>query len=419
MRPSGVPVALTCLAALLLTGSASAATYVIRPDGTGDYPTIQAALDAAVGGDTVELTDGVFAGAGNRDLDFHGKALTVRSQSDDPLACIVDASEPGGADHQGFRFHCGEDASALVQGITITGATATGVRCYEASPTLEHCVLRGNSNCSGGGALSCVDASPQVSRCTFADNADVGMGQGGAVMCGACSFAEFTGCTFVNNSGAQGGALYATFTTVHLHNCVIAFGQAGQAVFCDEAGYTYLQCSDIYGNSGGDWVDRIALQLGEVGNISEDPLFCDWIQGNYRLTEASPCAPFSPPNPECDLIGAWPVGCTNQVVGSGENARRGLVLELAAPNPFRQSTALRYEVPHDPAATGTHVRLAIYDTAGRCLRTLVEGHQSAGVHVANWNGRGDHGELASRGVYFARLDAGVTAEQVTLILLGH
>ncbi len=41
------------------------------------------------------------------------------------------------------------------------------------------------------------------------------------------------------------------------------------------------------------------------GNISADPLFCDPAAGDLRLQEGSPCAPGT----ECDLMGAWPVGC--------------------------------------------------------------------------------------------------------------
>jgi hypothetical protein len=419
MRSRGVFLLLTCWATVLSAGPVAAATYVVRPDGTGDFPTIQAALDAVVAGDIVELTDGVFYGPGNRDLDFDGKALTVKSQSDNPQACIVDAIDHSGAEHQGFRFHCGEDATALVRGITVTGATATAVRCYGSSPTLERCILRGNTNWSGGGALSCVYASPQVVGCTFVDDADVGMGQGGAAMCGACSFAEFTGCTFVNNKGAEGNAIYATFTTVRLYNCVIAFGQAGPAVFCDEGGDAHLYCCDIYGNAGGDWVGEIAPQLGQAGNISADPLFCDWPNRNYRLAENSPCAPFTPPNPECDLIGAWPVGCGEQGIAPPVVADLGLVLEPPAPNPFRQSTTLRFELPSGSAAEGTPVRLTIHDTAGRRLRTLVDTYLPAGEHVAVWDGYGDHGEPAARGVYFARLSSGVGDVRVPLILLGR
>ena len=50
-----------------------------------DYPTIQSAINAASNGDTVLVHTGTYTGIGNRDLDFHGKAITVRSENpDDP-----------------------------------------------------------------------------------------------------------------------------------------------------------------------------------------------------------------------------------------------------------------------------------------------------------------------------------------------
>ena len=60
------------LALMILAATASAATHVVRPDGAGDYPTIQAAIVAAAGGDIIELTDGTFTGDGNRDVNFLG-----------------------------------------------------------------------------------------------------------------------------------------------------------------------------------------------------------------------------------------------------------------------------------------------------------------------------------------------------------
>jgi hypothetical protein len=88
---------------------------------------------------------------------------------------------------------------------------------------------------------------------------------------------------------------------------ILAFSLYGGAVMAGH-GVT-LSCCDIYGNVGGDWVDYIASQYGINGNISEDPLFCDPENLDFTLHADSPCAPFTPPNPECDLIGAWPVGC--------------------------------------------------------------------------------------------------------------
>ena len=74
----------------LFASPASATTYLVRPDGNGDFVTIQAAIDSAVAGDIIELSDGVFTGDGNRDLDFLGKGITLRSQSGDPELCVID-----------------------------------------------------------------------------------------------------------------------------------------------------------------------------------------------------------------------------------------------------------------------------------------------------------------------------------------
>ena len=45
----------------------------------GEYPTIQAAIDACVNGDTVIVDSGHYSGPGNRNLDFGGKDIIVRS----------------------------------------------------------------------------------------------------------------------------------------------------------------------------------------------------------------------------------------------------------------------------------------------------------------------------------------------------
>ena len=80
---------LLVLLGVLATPSTIATTYVVRPDGAGDFPTIQAAIDACVDGDVVELSDGEFTGDGNREIDLLSKAITLRSQSGHAPACII------------------------------------------------------------------------------------------------------------------------------------------------------------------------------------------------------------------------------------------------------------------------------------------------------------------------------------------
>ncbi|MHC5184552.1 MAG: hypothetical protein ACYSPI_09805, partial [Planctomycetota bacterium] len=57
--------------------NANSAVISVDPNGTGDYPTIQAAIDAAVDNDVVVLNPGTYTGDGNRDIVFPGKAITV------------------------------------------------------------------------------------------------------------------------------------------------------------------------------------------------------------------------------------------------------------------------------------------------------------------------------------------------------
>jgi hypothetical protein len=94
--------------------STLACTYVVDPYGTGDYPTIQAAIDAAEDGDIICLADGTYTGNGNRDIDFRGQAITVRSHSGDPDQCIIDCEGSHAEPHRGFRFHHGESTDSVL-----------------------------------------------------------------------------------------------------------------------------------------------------------------------------------------------------------------------------------------------------------------------------------------------------------------
>ena len=52
------------------------------------------------------------------------------------------------------------------------------------------------------------------------------------------------------------------------------------------------------------------------------------------------------------------------------------------------------------------VSLAVYDVAGRKLRTLARGPLAAGAYSISWDGRSDGGSAVGSGVYFVRLRVG-------------
>ena len=87
------------------------------------------------------------------------------------------------------------------------------------------------------------------------------------------------------------------------------------------------------------------------------------------------------------------------------------------PNPFNPETWIPYHLA-EPA----DVTLRIYAAGGVLVRTLVLGHQAAGIYqtrsrAAYWDGKNAVGESVASGVYFYTLTAGnFTATRKMLIM---
>ncbi len=80
--------------------------------------------------------------------------------------------------------------------------------------------------------------------------------------------------------------------------------------------------------------------------------------------------------------------------------RQGAILLGNAPNPFRASTTLRFDLP----GTATRdVSLEVFDLQGRLVRPLLREALEPGVHTATWNGRDEAGRPAAAGIYLVRL----------------
>ncbi len=74
-----------------------------------------------------------------------------------------------------------------------------------------------------------------------------------------------------------------------------------------------------------------------------------------------------------------------------------VVLE-SYPDPFIHRTVIVYEVPY-----ATRVELAIYNTLGQRIRTLVNQEQAPGRHKVVWDGKDSIGHPVPEGVYIYRL----------------
>lgn len=190
----------------------------------------------------------------------------------------------------------------------VAGTRGGAARCAGPGHVLmSGCVVAENSAyLSAGGVDLSLSMGGDFLNCLFLRNS-VTTGRVGALVVSAPS--SVVGCTFFgNHSPLDGSAIVWASPILTLARTIIAGGRGGAAVHTLSKDVTSITCCDIFGNEGGDWVGGVADQLGQNGNISLDPGFCNAADDDFTLNVASPCAPGKSPE-GCELIGALPTAC--------------------------------------------------------------------------------------------------------------
>ncbi len=279
-----MPERILVLTLLLLAVPCRAEIIIVDDDGPADFNNIQAAIDDSNDGDTIYVQTGVYTGPGNRDIDFLGKPITVRSTDpNDPnvvaatiIDCDANASEPNRA----FIFQSGEAGNSVLAGFTITNGYKNyggAIYCIGiCRPTITCCVITGNTATDAGGGIYCgTGSSPIITNCVITGNrASVrggGISYGGSALninISDCTFignsastdagairgsAAITNCTFMWNTADNGGAL--ADCTVPIRNCIFiansASGVGGALHNCTtEISNCVLSCNWAAGNGG-------------------------------------------------------------------------------------------------------------------------------------------------------------------------
>ena len=311
----------------------SARTIYIDNDGSADFSTIQAAIDDSNDGDTIIVADGTYTGVGNRDIDFLGKAITLRSENG-PQNCIIDCNGTNTEPHRGFHFHNGEDANSVLDGFTITNGLAndlivpfggaihgngtkatiqnnhivgnvaltynflSGVRgggLYDCDGTIQYNIISGNSavnidllSLSMGGGLYGCDGT--IKNNIISNNiADFG---GGIEF--RSSNPIVSGCFFSGNIAySEGGGVSCYGYSPTFINCTFIGNSAtyGGGIYnrsdCEP---NLINCilwgntpDQIYGGSPTVTYSDVQGGWTGLGNIDADPCFADPCNDDYHL----------------------------------------------------------------------------------------------------------------------------------------
>ncbi len=215
-----------------------------------DFDTIQAAIDAAGDGDIIEVAPALnaYSGPGNRDIQFRGKAITLRSVSG-PQNTIIDC-DPG---HRGFHFRGAEGADSVLSGFTISGGQISGantmgggIYCEFSSPTIANCIIQ---DCSAdvGGGIGGLGVAPVITDCTVTGCSAT---RGGGIGFVQQSAATITNCDISGNTASSsGGGLYCLNSVALIGGCrisgnVVPANMHGGGAYCAGTltGVTFKNC---------------------------------------------------------------------------------------------------------------------------------------------------------------------------------
>jgi hypothetical protein len=185
------------------------------------YVTIQEAInDAAASNEIV-----VYQGTYSENVDFGGRAITVRSTDPNDSTVVAATIIDGGGSGNVVEFDSSETSTSVLEGLTIADGNR-GIYCYYSSPTISKCVITDNNTggSDDGAGMYNDHSDPNVLSCTFTSNESDDEGGGiGNYYSDPC----VVNCNFsANFADDDGGGIYNYSSSPKVTNCIFTENDA-------------------------------------------------------------------------------------------------------------------------------------------------------------------------------------------------
>ncbi|MGB9623939.1 MAG: right-handed parallel beta-helix repeat-containing protein [Phycisphaerae bacterium] len=176
-------------------------------------------------------------------------------------------------------------SDAIIAGNTLRANRAGrggGIGCFACSPTVANNAVTGNTASWGGGIYYESSSGVIADNTLTANTASTGSGGG---LCCVSSNPIIANNTLTGNFAVDAGAIYCQFGGPTITNTIVAFNSSGISV---ESSRPSLRFNCVYGNASYDYMG-LTDPTGKNGNISADPVFVGWENGNCHIQPDSPC----------------------------------------------------------------------------------------------------------------------------------
>ena len=222
---------------------------------------------------------------------------------------IIGNSVTGYYSHGG-GIYCSYNSNPSLENVTIIGnssyASGGGIYCdNNSNPSLENVTIIGNSAYYGGGIYCNDNSSPSLENVTIIENS--ANSQGGGISCRNNSSPSLENVTIIENSAYHGGGIYCHESSPSFKNCILWNDYPQEIYFyvnsTSAPDTIIISYSDIQGGEEGIVTYNNGIANWLEGNIDADPLFLDPSNGDYHLTENSPCIDAGDPDSPLDPDG--------------------------------------------------------------------------------------------------------------------